>query len=262
MDADIEKYKKQVLETIILEIENRSEVLAAWEAGSAATGTGDQYSDIDICILAKAPIQKVIENVQNCLQKFQVIHTWQPIKSVWGEGIVQRIMVLKDSPKYFFVDVDVFDYAYPKMLQSFLEIERHGHAKIIFDKVGALQSTHVDAEALFHKQQARVEELSDGFIVFKTLVLKEITRGHPIDAFGFYQNALVRPLIEVLGMLYRPFRYDFGMRYIHKTFPPHEQKLIEELNYVIDVPDLLVKVERTEKHFFEAVLKVKKRTSL
>lgn len=262
MNLSVEAYKKNVLEEIILSIKNHSEVLGAWEGGSVANGTVDQYSDIDLCILARAPIQRIIEVVQKSLEKFQIIHTWQPSKSFWGEGMVQRVLVLNDSPKYFSVDVAVFDEADPKLLKDFLEVERHGNPKIIFDKSGLIKSGHTDVSELFERQKTRADELSQGFPIFKTLVLKEVERGNAIDAFGFYQNGLVRPFIEVLGMLRRPFRYDFGMRYIHKTFPSNEQKLIEELNYVSDFKDLPSRVERVERAFKDAVDQVKSRVKI
>lgn len=249
MSKNVDEYKQQVLEAILHTIENRNEVLAAWEGGSAATGHKDQFSDIDLCIVADAPIQSVIELVQDCLQKFQVIHTWQTAKSVWGEGIAQRILILKDAPKYFFVDVGVFDSSYSNLINSFLEIERHGQPRILFDKANIIVPKNTDPEVLFKKQQVRANELKQGFVIFKTLVHKELERGNSIDAIWFYQNGLVRPLVEIMGMRYRPFKYDFGMRYIHRTFPLNDQKLIEQLNYVIDTNDLKNKLDLVEKSF-------------
>lgn len=262
MVLDVEEYRKKILNCILNEIKERPEVLAAWEGGSTANGTKDQFSDIDLCILAKAPIQLIIETVENSLQKFQVSHTWQTSKSFWGEGIVQRVIVLKDSPKFFSVDVAVFDQAYPQLLKDFLEVERHGSANILLDKFDMIKVGHTDASALFERQKIRVSELSQGFPIFKNLVLKEIERGNAIDALGFYQNGLVRPLIEVLGMIHRPFQYDFGMRYIRRSFPVEDQMLIEDLNYVSDFKELPLRINKTERAFMKAVERVKNKTAL
>ena len=260
--SNVEHYKKQILKTILDAIQPRPDVLAAWEGGSAATGTVDQFSDIDLCILSKAPIQSVIETVQAALEKYHVIHTWQTAKSFWGDGMAQRIIVLKDAPKYFFIDVGVFDANHPQLVKDFLEVERHGQPIILFDKTGTVKSGHTDAVALFDKQMIRAEELKRGFVIFKTLVQKEIERGNRIDALGFYQTGLLGPAIEVLGMLRRPFKYDFGMRYIHKSFPKDEQTLIEELSYVSNFEALPEKLNKIEKAFNSAVAEVQKRKSL
>lgn len=260
--SEVEEYRKQVLKVILDEIAKLSEVLAAWEGGSAANGTIDKYSDIDLCLLSKAPPNSILDKVEAVLQKFQVTHTWQPAKSFWGQGLMQRVIVLKDSPKHFSVDVGVFDQAYPQLLKDFLEVERHGHPLIYFDKLDLVKPGHTDSVALFDRQQVRADELNRGFPIFKTLALKEIDRGQAIDAIGFYQNGLVRPFIEVLGMIYRPFTSDFGMRYVHKSFPIDKQNLIEDLNYVSSIHDLPKKIAKVEKEFIEAVRQLKDRTKL
>lgn len=256
------QYRKQVLKLILDEVQNSPDILAAWEGGSSATGNLDEFSDIDLCLVASAPLNEVLDRVQKSLEPLQITHTWQPMKSSWGEGLMQRVIMLKDSPKYFMVDVGVFDLAQSQLLKSFLEVERHGNPVIYFDKSNSIQLGHTNAAELFRRQQLRAEELRQGFAVFKTLVLKEIDRGHAIDAIGFYQNGLVRPLIEVMGMLYRPYKFDFGMRYIHKSFPADAQKLIEELNYVAQFSELPMKLAKVEKAFHEAVAQVKLRKSL
>ena len=259
---DVEEYKKRVLTSLIEAAEKSPEILAAWEGGSAATATRDRYSDIDLCLLGKVPLRPILEQMEMALAPFGVSHTWQAGKSFWGDGLMQRVIVLQDSPKYFFVDVGVFDQAYPQLLKDFLEIERHGQPIVHFDKCNAIHTGHTDPVALFQRQHLRVAELAQGFPIYRTLVLKEAERGQAIDAISFYQNGILRPLIEVMGMIYRPFKYDFGMRYVHKSFPLEQQKLIQELSYPPDVSALPQLVHRAEKVFAEFVQKVKSRTSL
>lgn len=262
MTDTITNYKQAVLDTVLKDLSVDPNVLACWEGGSAATGFVDQYSDIDLCFVAHNPIQETILNVQKSLSAFQVIHTWQMSKSSWGEGIAQRVFVLKDSPKYFFADVGVFDVAYKGLIDSFLEIERHGNAKILFDKLGLLNPKNTDPVRLFEKQKIRAQELTDGFVIFKTLVEKELSRANFIDAMNFYQTGVLRPLIELMGMIYRPFQYDFGMRYVHRTFPIEKQKLIQDLFYVKDSEDLSAKLMMANSEFAEFSKNVLSRTSL
>ncbi len=256
------EYRNQVLRISLDELKPSSDILAVWEGGSAATGTKDQFSDIDLCILASSPPKTILDRVEKSLGTLGVSYTWQPMKSPWGEGLMQRVIVLKDSPKYFFVDVGVFDQAYPQLLQDFLEIERHGQPVIHFDKAQYIKPGHTDAAAMFKRQQLRAQELKQGFLIYKSLVLKEIERQHPIDAIAFYQNGLVKPLIELLGMIYRPYKFDFGMRYIHRSFPQETQKLIEELNYIANFKDLPERVLKVETAFNEAIQKVSSRKVL
>lgn len=54
-------------------------------------------------------------------------------------------------------------------------------------------------------------------------------------------------------MTYRPYRFDFGMRYLHRDFPEHARNLIQELSYVSDVSQLADKIARAETAFEKAV---------
>lgn len=256
-------YRKKILEIIQSHAQPLSSVLAMWEGGSAATGTLDQYSDIDLCLLTDGLQQDILDQIQTCLEKkVGVAHTWQTAKSFWGEGLKQRVMVLKDSPKFFFVDVGVFSTAHPQLLQEFLEVERHGHQLVYFDKVGAVRPLNTDAETLFKKQQARVTELSAGLPIFVSLVEKELQRGQFIDALAFYQNGVLRPTIEVMGMIHRPYKYDFGMRYLHRHFPEEARQLVYQLSY-ISGPDALIKELQTAKATFaQYAQQVKSRLSI
>lgn len=260
--TDIQEYKNRVLKAMLEAAEKSADVFAAWEGGSAATATRDQYSDIDLCLLGRKPLRPILDLMQEALAPFGVIHTWQAAKSFWGEGLMQRVIVLKDAPKHFFVDVGVFDQDHPQMVKEFLEVERHGQPIIYFDKRNEIKPGHTDAAALFQKQQARAEEIMQAFPIFKTLVLKELDRGQGIDAISFYYNGILRPTIEMMGMIHRPFKSDFGMRYIHKHFPLEKQKMIEDLSYISSAKNLFEKVERAEKAIQEAYQQVKSRTSL
>lgn len=250
------------MDVILKSLKAQPQVQAAWEGGSAATGTADEYSDIDLCLLSPGPLRPVLDAVEKSLAEFGVTHTWQAAKSFWGEGLMQRVIVLKGSPKYFFVDVGVFDTAHPQLLRDFLEVERHGQPVIHFDRSGAVKPGHTDAAALFARQQVRAEELAAGFVIFKTLVLKELARGQVIDAFSFYQTGLVRPLAEVMGMLHRPFKFDFGLRYLHRHFPAEAREQIQELCYVSSPDELAGRAEQADRMLQEALAQVRARTGL
>ena len=96
---------------------------------------------------------------------------------------------------------------------QFLERERHGEPQIQFDRSGRIAALPVDREALNARRALRRGQLRGAVPVYRMLVEKELARGHPLEALGFYQ-ALLRALIELLGMRYRPERFDYGWRYV------------------------------------------------
>jgi hypothetical protein len=57
----------------------------------------------------------------------------------------------------------------------------------------------------------RFAQIRASWPIYRLTVGKEIARGHALDAFGLYGNGLVRPLIELAGMRYRPERFDYGL---------------------------------------------------
>ena len=69
--------------------------------------------------------------------------------------------------------------------------------------------------------------------VYRMLVEKELVRGHPLEALGFYQT-LLRALIELLGMRHRPDRFDYGWRYVESELPADAQALIRRYAFVAD----------------------------
>ncbi len=255
-------FKQDVLQTIIDTLKPMPDILAAWEGGSKANGTSDQYSDVDLSIYSKTPLQEVLERVEASLAKYNVVHAYRETKSAWGAGMLQRFIFLKDAPDFFYVDVAAFDGSNEKLMNDFFEVERHGTPVIHFDKQGIVKLTHTDLEALFKRQQNRLAEILQIFPVYKTLVQKEMQRGKAIDAIAFYQNGLVRPLVEVLGMVHRPYKFDFGFRYLHSQMPPEVSRLVEDLLYVPDVNCLPSRLLKLETALMDAAQKVKAKKGL
>jgi hypothetical protein len=69
--------------------------------------------------------------------------------------------------------------------------------------------------------------------VHRMLIEKELVRGHRLEALGYYQ-ALLRALIELLGMRHRPDRFDYGWRYVESELPADAQALIRRYAFVAD----------------------------
>jgi hypothetical protein len=247
------EYRNSILKKMIEAAQLEPDILACWEGGSKATDTDDEYSDVDLCLLTNSNPDKILDLIQSAVSDFGIDYTWQSKKSFWGEGLKQRVIVLKNSPRHFCLDIGVFDYSYPDLLSEFLKIERHGLPAIYFDKQNVIKPVHMDLNLVLTGLQQRLEEIKKAFPVFKSLTLKAIDRGQPIDAIWFYQNGLLRPCIEALGMVYRPYRSDFGMRYLHRDFPLDVQKKIESLNYISDFGVLELRVSEVESLFNEAV---------
>lgn len=254
--ADMKDFKERVRAELISCLQANSQAVAAWEGGSAANGTTDPYSDIDLVVVGKDSLETIFELIEFALGRVsRISYKYVEPKCFWP-GCYQRIYFLEGAPKHFFVDIAVFLETSREVLSEFMQPERHGNPVVWFDEVGIVKPRSSDLVALKSQHLKRLHEIEAAYPIFKLEVLKELDRRHPIDAYGFYFGAVVRALVELMGILHRPFRYDFGLRYLHKTFPETEQKVIERLIYVQDAKTLRERMAEADLLFGEVSRRV------
>lgn len=241
--------RNQSLQILTEVLKAQANVLAAWEGGSAATGRLDQYSDIDLNMLLSDDNDETVWQIidQTIPRIFELDRKWivdSPIK-----GFSQRFYIPKEPPNFFFLDIGIFKKSAPDL---FLDQERHGRAKFLFDKTGTLKVLDLDKKDFEQKIFKRLEQLENQFVVYEMITLKEIRRDRPIDAFGFYQ-ACLRFLNEALGLRFRKYKYDFGFRYQHFDMPKEIQEQMQELIFVGKFEELEPKLEKLKKLFLESL---------
>ena len=122
-------------------------------------------------------------------------------------------------------------------MANFLERERHGEPIVWLDRRGTIKARPVDEAELAKRRRHLLGQLRGKVPVYAMLVDKELARGHPLEALGFYQ-VLVRALIDLLGMQHRPERFDFGWRYVERELPEDAQALIARHAFVADAAAL------------------------
>lgn len=122
---------------------------------------------------------------------------------------------------------------------DFLEVERHGNAVVAFDKNNLINPKPLNQEEHFAKMKARFQQLKMLYHFKQVFVTKEINRGYLAQAIVNYQSHTLSPLIELLGMIYRPHRYDFmNLKYFYRDFPSEVIARVEPLYCVTDLDDL------------------------
>lgn len=216
---------------------------AAFEGGSAATGRLDAYSDIDLCVVADAPLNnRLFAAIEAQLQTIGPFsHVWSVADAPWP-GFAQKFYFLEGAPQFFAVDCSL---VVPDTARMFLEVERHGDAQILFDPRRWIEPQHMDRATHEARRQRRLVQNRAAWPVYRMLVDKELARGRALDAFGFYQ-ALLRMLIELAGMRHRPERFDFGWRYLHHDLPPALQAALVDLAFAADCDALAARLPRAD----------------
>lgn len=224
-------YRESVAAAIVAMLRDDPAIAAIGEGGAAARGRADEYSDLDLMIVAPvAGAEAIFVFVEAALRTIAPItHTWR-VEPPGFPDMAQRFYFLADAPRHFAVDCSVIT---PAGIVAFLERERHGEAIVWFDRDATLTSRPIDGESLARKRAHRLAQLRGAVPVYSMLVGKELDRGHALEAFGFHQ-VLLRAMIELLGMQHRPDRFDFGWRYVERELPPSAQALIARHAFVPD----------------------------
>lgn len=226
--------KQSILDAVVPKLQADPRVVAVWLGGSDATGRADDTSDIDLCVIAedgcaremRPALESVIHAVAPIRVKFDLPEpTWH--------GFQQSFYQLEHAPEWLMVDWIIVERS---QHNPWMEIERHGVPRVLFDKAGVIREAHVDHAALRAAADKKIAELRAKFPIFRHLPIKLAHRGLPVDALHFYNNLVLRPLIDLLRAVHCPDRYDFGPRYLKDDLPHHYADLCR-LSLVASVRD-------------------------
>jgi hypothetical protein len=91
------------------------------------------------------------------------------------------------------------------------------------------------------------------FEVQQILVKKEINRGLLVEAIANYHARTLSLLLELLGMVYRPDRYDFGVKYFSRDFPVEIIDRLKPLYCISNLKDLAEKQQIAANFFTETL---------
>lgn len=223
-------YRRTIIESVVAHLLPMPDVRACFEGGSAATGRLDEFSDIDLVIVAPlASADAAFDAVESALSPHSIAHVWRIDPPPFPQT-AQRFYFLADAPRFFAVDCVV---ASEGGVEPFLERERHGDPLVYFDRKSKIRARAADRTALAERRMKRWGQLQGSVPVFAMLVDKELARGRPLEAFGFYQG-LLRALLEVLGIEHRPDRFDFNWRYVETQLPEDARALLARYAFVTD----------------------------
>ena len=226
-------------------------VHALWEAGAAAFGRVDPWSDIDAYVVVdddRVPdvfrvIEAALGGVSPIAQKYEVTHPPET-------GLFQAFYRLRDASPFLIVDLAVFTRS---ARDKYLEPELHGKAVFAFNKEQGVEMPHVDTERFVGALLERKARLRARFDMFHLFVEKEVHRGNWIEAMDAYRAIVLDSLLEVLRMKHNPVHYSFRSRYVHYELPPEVVSRFQRLCFVYDENDLQEKYREGVEWFQRAV---------
>ncbi len=232
--------RTDIITAVTAALEPQDGVLAMWEAGSAAFGRLDTYSDIDLLVVVEDDrVQAAFDYFEAALIGVAAIEDVYVLPQPSWHGHEQKFYRLNGMPEWLMIDLAVMKISSEN---KFLTAELHGEPQVLFDKQSIIQPPAFDWAAHEQRIGARLADLQGFIRLLSHLPQKELDRGRPLDAMSFYQGLLLRPLVELLRMKYDPARYTFGMRYLEFDLPAHEVERLKPLVFVGDEQDLPKKI--------------------
>jgi hypothetical protein len=245
-------------ETILTTLENALKPLpyvhAMWQGGASSFDRVDQWSDIDLQVIADDEhISEVFDVVEDTLRALSPIDLRYELPQPTWHGHFQTFYRLKDASPFLLVDFVVQKRTHEHRL---LQPEIHGETIIHFDKGHWLKVPPLDVEAHLAAIRERLETLRVLFEMFHVLTLKELHRKNSIEALAFYQAWTLRPLVEALRMQHDPVRYNFHTRYIQHNLPPEIVTRLEPLFFIANMEALASKFADASTWFREVIAQI------
>lgn len=214
----------------------RQDVLAVWEGGSAATGYLDEYSDLDLCIvIGDKDVEPIFQSLEDYFeQTYGIIRQFRLPEPTW-HGMSQCFYLLDKCPDLFYCDIAVVTRDNPK---KFTEPDRHGNALIWFDK-DQVYSAVPTPESEIRDMAIRTLKSVTALDFLSIIELrKALKRRNWIAAQMNWQMFINRCLVPLLNIRWRPWKADFGIRYVERDYPQEVIQRLEALLHYDTVDDI------------------------
>ena len=229
-------------------------VHAFYEGGAAAFGRIDDWSDVDLYIIADEDrVDAIFQVCEDAFASLSGIRQKYDVPQTGWPSVYQAFYRLKNTSEYLIIDLAVLT---PNSREKFLEPEIHGNAVFHLNRNNEIKLPHLDTRAFVEKLCARVQRLKERFSMFNVFVQKEINRGNTLEAVDLYHVVTLASLIEALRIKHNPLHYDFKLRYVHYELPEGVVKRLEPLSFVKDMKDLQEKYNEASKWFSETISEI------
>ena len=226
---------------------------AMYEGGAAAFRRVDEWSDIDLLIIADDDrVEDLFVTIEEALVSLSEIELHYRLPEPTWHGHSQAFYRLEGTSPFMPLDITVLKKSSPK---RYREKEIHGDAVVHFNKNQILQEESLNSDRLTEQLKERICQMKVTFDLFQPFVLKELNRGNNVEGLQFYHGMTLRPLVELLRMNYVPARYNFHTRYLYYDLPEAVVQRLESLFFVTNADDLKQKHQEAGEWFRELLEK-------
>jgi hypothetical protein len=228
-------------------------VLALWLEGADATGTVDEWSDIDVWLGVRDGAEaSAFEAIDAALGEVGALDLNLEMQ-LTNAPFRQRAYHLRDTPDYLFIDVCVQPHS-----RDFAFVRGHDTEKplVLFDKANVIRYRDVPSEESERDIAERLVRI-DSWFAQRARITPRLRRGHFLEALAYYRRFVLDPLVELLRLQHAPHKPDFGLKHIEHDLPPDVVRQLESLHRVSSCDDIAARVSDaaalfdTERRRFE-----------
>jgi len=237
--------KQQIIDVLKTRFENDPLVFAFWLEGSDAVGGGDELSYLDLVMdVQDSHEEAVLAAVGNELATLGELDLVSPIERP-NAFIWYQVFHIRDSSEFLLIDASMQRHSRDFV---FTEGDPDETPKVIFDKANAVRIEPMDPD----KRQAELaERLRHARARFarRIGVRKYIKRGNFLETWAYYDKFVLKPLVEVLRIRYRPGSVDYGLVHASRHFPAPVVRELEALYQVNSLDQFPERLQRADKLF-------------
>lgn len=208
------------------------DVRAIWLCGSAVTGGYDEWSDLDVELLAApgthgATYQRLLASYGD---RFGPSSVWQLPEAV-APGTRQFISAIDADPGRLAAPTRIVDLVVKDVSDAARTVDevRHGRPLIVHDPHGLIRlgpESRADQRAAIAEA---VEQIRHRREVGHWLVNRAIARGQLPEAVSLYLRFALTPVVQLLRIRDCPERHDYALRYLHTDLSPADAARVDAL---------------------------------
>ncbi len=222
-------------------------IIAAWEGGSAATDRMDEYSDLDLSIIAiDDQIEVIFSDLESFLKKhFTILRKYRIPEPAW-HGVSQCFYQIDQVMPFIYLDIAVIKESHQDKL---MEQDRHGIAHVWFEKKPMYNPEPSSPKVIIDRGKKLYQSVTQTDFLIVTEIQKGIARGSFIDVFPTYFSFISRHIAVMMNLKYRPERADFGLRYGRIDYDDHDVILIEQAMKVSSMNELTIYFKKIHERY-------------
>jgi hypothetical protein len=226
--------RQHIISALHRALEPLDHVLALWLEGADATGTVDEWSDIDFWLdVRDGEEDGAFDAAESVLAGLRDIDF--SFRMPLNVAVIRhRVYHLRDTPEFLLIDVVVQSHS-----RDFTFVRGHDTEKplVLFDKADVIQFRDPSPEEIQSEIAARLARI-DGFFAQRSRVISKVERGHFLEALAYYRRFVLEPLVELLRLQHAPHKSDYGLKHIHRDLLPDIVRKLETLHSVTSCEDI------------------------